>query len=285
MAIESDTAVQRQLFRRIQNQFPDLDFYDADIPVSVQFAARFDVYPTLRCQMTVLDGKVLQIAPLDSRWKIDNTPPPLRKMSITPDVDPSHRTPRFLHVKANDQVVTYALENGRLLLIGLQASINRHNPDLILTRFGDTWLFPTLRKIAQETGMMFNPSRDGKRPYLLKKAKQLLHLRHGAASRRTNLFIRPLPHRHQKRTHVQRIRCQRCAGTSAGDRHACTRNGAAQPRCRHHRHADDHGTAARCHGSLHEATGRTHQKRTYTHALRPGRTCVSTANWTTHRCD
>ncbi|MCA9923557.1 MAG: hypothetical protein KC421_14360 [Anaerolineales bacterium] len=172
MAIEADTAVQPQLFHHIKNQFPDLDYFDADIPVSVQYAARFDVFPTLRCQVFryQVSGEIVRVVPLDSRWQIDNTPPPLRMMTITPDVDPSHRSPRFLHVGFDRNRVTYSLANGRLLLIGLQASINRHDPDLILTRYGDTWLFPTLRKIAQQTGIPFNPSRDEKRPYLLKKA-------------------------------------------------------------------------------------------------------------------
>jgi DNA polymerase-2 len=170
MAIEADTAVQPQLFRRIQKCFPDLDYYDTDIPVSVQYAARFDCFPTLRCQVTVEGDSVLDVVPLASRWQIDNSPPPLRVLTITPDVDPSHRFPRHLRVGGAGKVVTYPLQNGRLLLIGLQAKIKRHDPDLILTQFGDTWLFPYLRQQAQKTGISFNPSRDGQRPYRLKKA-------------------------------------------------------------------------------------------------------------------
>ena len=170
MAIEVDTAVQPRLFRIIQKRFPDLDYYDADIPVSVQYAARFDVFPTLRCQITTDSDTILTIAPLDSRWQIDNSPPPLRVLTMTPDVDPSHRSPTHLHVGGDGKVVSYSLDNGRLLLIGLQAKIRHFDPDLILTKFGDTWLFPYLRQQAQQTGIPFNPSRDAQRPYLRKKA-------------------------------------------------------------------------------------------------------------------
>ncbi len=170
MAIEADTAVQPQLFRRVQKQFPDLDYYDADIPVSVQYAARYDCFPTLRCQVTVEGDWILNAVPLASRWQIDNPPPPLRVLTITPDVDPSHRPPTHLRVGDGRQVVTYPLHNGRLLLIGLQAKIRHFDPDLILTRFGDTWLFPYLRQVAKKTGVSFNPSRDEQRPYLHKKA-------------------------------------------------------------------------------------------------------------------
>ncbi len=170
MAVEVDTAVQPRLFRHIQKQFPDLDYYDADIPVSVQYAARFDIYPTLRCQVTVDGDSVLAAIPLSSRWQIDNPPPPLRTLTLAPNVDPSHRAPTHLQVGFDGQVVSYSLQNGRLLLISLQAQLKRHNPDLILTHFGDTWLFPYLRQQAQKTGVAFNPSRDPQRPYLLKKA-------------------------------------------------------------------------------------------------------------------
>lgn len=170
MAIEVDTAVQPQLFRRVQRRFPDLDYFDADIPVSVQYAARYDCFPTLRCQVTIEGDWILNALPLASRWQIDNPPPPLRVLTITPDVDPSHRLPTHLCVGDGSKVVTYPLHNGRLLLIGLQAKIRHFDPDLILTRFGDTWLFPYLRQVAKNTGISFNPSRDAQRPYLLKKA-------------------------------------------------------------------------------------------------------------------
>lgn len=45
LAMAADTAVQSRLFHHVQRQFPDLDYYDADIPVSVQYAAWFDLFP------------------------------------------------------------------------------------------------------------------------------------------------------------------------------------------------------------------------------------------------
>jgi DNA polymerase-2 len=52
------------------------------------------------------------------------------------------------------------LQPSRLLLIQLQATLRRHDPDLILTRWGDTWLFPTLLAASQACGVAFNPNRD-----------------------------------------------------------------------------------------------------------------------------
>lgn len=170
LAVATDTAVLPRLFRHTQTQFPDLDYYDADIPVSVRYAARFGVTPTLRCQVTAADGVISTVAPLASRWQVDQAPPPLRVLTLTPNIDPTHRTPTHLQASFAGQTVTYSLENGRLLLIALQAKLKRHDPDLILTCFGDTWIFPLLRQTAQKTGILFNPSRDARRPYVIKQA-------------------------------------------------------------------------------------------------------------------
>ena len=170
MAVEVDTAVQPRLFRQVRQQFPELDYFDADVPVPVQVATRFDLFPTLRCEVVVEGDAVVQAAPLASRWEVDVPPPPLRVMTMAPDVDPAHRSPTRLRVTCDGKVVEYGLGNGRYLLIGLQACLRRHDPDLILTQFGDTWLFPLLRRVGQETGALLNPSRDAQRFYQLKKA-------------------------------------------------------------------------------------------------------------------
>ncbi|MFO7678784.1 MAG: DNA polymerase domain-containing protein [Chloroflexota bacterium] len=171
LSMEADAATQPRLFKRIQSQFSDLDFYDADIPLSVQYAARFRVFPTIKCRVTVEGDAILEIRPLESRWQLDGSMPALRTLTIEPDVDPSHREPTYVRVGCERKTTTYDLRNGRLLLISLQAKIKRYDPDLILTKYGDTWLFPYLRQQSAETGIPFNASRDRQRPYVLKRAR------------------------------------------------------------------------------------------------------------------
>jgi DNA polymerase II len=97
--------------------------------------------------------------------------PALRTLTIEPDVDPSHREPTYVRVGCERKTTTYDLRNGRLLLISLQAKIKQHDPDLILTKHGDTWLFPMLRQHSAKTEIPFNASRDSQRPYVLKRAR------------------------------------------------------------------------------------------------------------------
>ncbi len=170
LEIKVNAAVQPGLFRSILARFPDLDYYDADIPLSVRYAARFNVFPTMKCHVWADNHTIIKIQPLESRWQVGGSLPPLQVLTIEPDVDPSHQKPRTLQVGYAGNVTRYELNNGRFLLIGLQAKIKRHDPDLILTKFGDTWLFPYLRRQISQTGIPFNASRDSQRPCVVKKA-------------------------------------------------------------------------------------------------------------------
>lgn len=163
MAIEaSGPAAQQRLFRDAQRAFPDLDYYDADIPLSLRYAAAFEVFPLTRCRILAdEDGVIRQISPLDTRWDIDSQAPPLRTLTITPDKDPSHGQPAFLKITDGRKEIRLQLEPGRLLLISLQAIVRTHDPDVILTRWGDTWLFPHLLALQSELGTSyFNLNRD-----------------------------------------------------------------------------------------------------------------------------
>lgn len=173
LALTMDTAVQPRLFRQIQRAFPDLDYYDADVPLSVRYAAAYDVFPTLRCGLTIADDgeTVLAVTPLDSRWQVEAPLPPLRVMTLAPDVDPAHAAPAHLAIGCGGKSWQYSLARPRLLLLGLQGLLNHYDPDLLLTRWGDTWLFPALRQWAQETGLPFNPGRDPYHQYQQKQAR------------------------------------------------------------------------------------------------------------------
>jgi DNA polymerase-2 len=62
------------------------------------------------------------------------------------------------------------IEPMRALMIGLKADLKRFDPDLILTDYGDTWLFPSLKTWAEESGIELNPNRDQNREVLTRRA-------------------------------------------------------------------------------------------------------------------
>ena len=158
------------LFAELSRQFPALDYYDADIPLSLRFIARTDAHLLGRARVT-LDGERMQaIRPLDSPWEIEPKPLPLRILHLSPDVDPASRKPTQLQVRYERNEYRLPLDPVRSLLISLKSDLKRFDPDLILTDYGDTWLFPQLKIWCEETGIPLNPNRDENRDILTRRA-------------------------------------------------------------------------------------------------------------------
>ncbi len=158
------------LFADLARQFPALDYYDADIPLSLRFIARTDAYLLGRVRV-FLDGERVQaIRPLDSPWELEPKPLPLRILHLSPDVNPALRKPARLRVKFEHREYRLPLEPVRAFLVSLKSDLKRIDPDLILTDYGDTWLFPQLKVWSEETGIALNPNRDENRDILTRRA-------------------------------------------------------------------------------------------------------------------
>jgi DNA polymerase-2 len=166
----SNPAKLPKIFADVSLKFPSLDYYDADIPLSLRFIAHTNAHLLGRCRVE-LDGEwVESIEPLDSPWEIDPTPIPLRILTLSPDVNPVIRKPASLRVRYKQKEYCLQLEPTRAFMIGLKADLKRIDPDLILTEYGDTWLFPQLKIWSQQSGIELNPNRDQKKDVLTRRA-------------------------------------------------------------------------------------------------------------------
>jgi DNA polymerase II len=158
---------QLSLFKQVAKVFPDLDYYDADIALPLRCAAAWDTFPLGRCRVEADKNSTFQdIQAIDSPWELDPPAPPLRILRLEPDEDPTRRMPAHLLLRADprdgQRAVTYRLEldSIRPLLINVRAILQRHDPDLLLTTWGDTWLLPRLIEQAHALGLPLPLSRD-----------------------------------------------------------------------------------------------------------------------------
>ena len=150
-----------ELFREVEQQFPDLLYYDVDIPLILRYAAEYNVFPLGHCRIKTKEGwEISEILSLDTPWELDPKLPDLRVLQIQPDVDPSHAAPNYLSVHFDRFKYQLSLENSRRLLFSLNGILRQYDPDVILTSYGDTWLFSYLEAASQTTGIPFNPNRD-----------------------------------------------------------------------------------------------------------------------------
>jgi DNA polymerase-2 len=162
LAAEVENAVnQPRLFQGAAQAFPDLTYYDADIPLGLRHAAVFDTFPLQRCHV-LADGRgvIQELRSLESPWDLDPEPAPLRVLKIEPDVDPSHTPPRLLEVEIEHYHYSLPLEPARALLVNLKALLQQHDPDLLFTGWGDTWLLPLLLELSRKCRIALPLNRD-----------------------------------------------------------------------------------------------------------------------------
>ena len=150
-----------ELFRDVNQLFPDLLYYDTDIPILLRYSAEYGVFPLGRCRVQIKHGwSISTITPLDNPWELDPELPALRILEIRPDTNPAHAPPGYLRVQFDHCDYKLPLDDPRQLLFSLNAILRRFDPDVILTSYGDTWLFSFLEELSTRTRIPFNPNRD-----------------------------------------------------------------------------------------------------------------------------
>lgn len=152
LAVEvQDAALQPRLFQQAEHELPDLTYYDADIPISIRAQAGLGIFPLAYCVISADErGLIQSITPLDTPWILDPLPPPVRILSLEPDVNPAHATPTFIQIRYENRTGRLQLQPERPFLINLVSILQTYDPDLILTNWGDTWLLDYLLKLSRK---------------------------------------------------------------------------------------------------------------------------------------
>ena len=137
------------LFQTLTQTFPDLTFYDADLHVALRHVALYGTFPLARCHICA-DGqnRIHEINVMDTRWDHDPEPPPLRILTLEPDVDPFHGSPKKILVHSQKNHMVLDLEQEVPMLGFLSYLLKQEDPDLIVTSHGDTWLLPLLLQLS-----------------------------------------------------------------------------------------------------------------------------------------
>ena len=175
----SDAAIFRKLAREVHDEFPDLILYDVDVPLTVRYAAAYNVFMMACCEvMAESDGRLVSIKALDAPDELEPKLPGLRLLSLRPDGDPFHKPPKYLIAKFGKSYLRLAFDRPRVLLGVLNGVLSSFDPDVIHTHFGDAWLFPYLLEISKKTGIPFNPNRDTSMPVMRRKAVSFFNYGH-----------------------------------------------------------------------------------------------------------
>jgi DNA polymerase-2 len=167
-----NAAAQPRLFQHMAEVFPDLTYYNADVNLALRFAAVYNTFPLARCLVRCSDeGLVEELKVIDSPWELDPEPAPLRTLSLEPNCDPQHDTPASLRVSYGQHNYEFALSPLRPLLINLRGILERFDPDILLTTWGDTWLLPLLLEESERQGLPLPLNREATRSVVHRREK------------------------------------------------------------------------------------------------------------------
>lgn len=176
--------IYKGLFHEVQERFPDLTYYDVDIPLTVRYAAAFNVFMMAHCKVAAeAGGKLASIQALDKPDDLDSPLPHLHILSLRLDSDPNHASPKYLIARFGKAYLRLPFSQPRELLNVLNSILSAYDPDVIQTHFGDAWLFARLEELSKGTGIPFNPNRDVSMPVL--KRKEVSFFNYGQAHYRS----------------------------------------------------------------------------------------------------
>jgi DNA polymerase II len=153
------------LFIEIEAAFPDLVYYDVDVQVQVRHAARYGSFPLARCRVSVDHQAAIQtFETLDSPWEIDPEPPPLRVLEVNLlDGDRHHAQATHLELRYRAWKQSCPFIAGSAPAFWLKSALKKHDPDILVTDFGDTWLLEDLLERVKNDPQQLPLSRDPER--------------------------------------------------------------------------------------------------------------------------
>ncbi len=150
------------LFYKTRTLFPEVTWYDTDIPIAMRYAAACNVFPMAKLGVEMDDeGWVRATHTLDSPWELEPELPPVKILRLRPDTDPFRTPPEHIWIRIDRKMLRLPLYPLDTFLIQFAAILKRYDPDLILSQYGDTWLFPLLSRHCEAHKVkFFNPNRD-----------------------------------------------------------------------------------------------------------------------------
>lgn len=152
-----------QLFRQTAEAFPQLTYYDADISLPQRYVLARRLFPLAYCAVEHHHGQVQAIEALDSPWEVDYRQPPLRVMGLRLSGelrDPARGHRGDLLVECDGRLHTFHRSQGRQLVLGLRHLLEKHDPDLLLTAYGDSYILPRLMELAAHYRIPLPLNRD-----------------------------------------------------------------------------------------------------------------------------
>ncbi|HEY5600034.1 MAG TPA: hypothetical protein VIK48_05025, partial [Candidatus Manganitrophaceae bacterium] len=126
----------------------EISLYNFDISLPQLYFFEKGSFPLAFSEIEVdAEGRVLALAPRDSIWSVDYTIPPLSIMTLRMEgeaIRPDQTGPRRLEIGVDGKSRCLEGDDEAALIEQFNRLLLRHDPDLILSEWGDPCILPRL---------------------------------------------------------------------------------------------------------------------------------------------
>ena len=162
------------IFSRVRTFRPALTYYNADLAPAQFYYFEKGLFPLAYCEIQAdAAGWITDLEVKDSRWDLDYRLPPLRTMSVRlagQSENPNHGFRGKLEIQTEDRVCVLDPNDPRELLLTLSKLLQKYDPDLLVSEYGDSFILPQLLQLSTRYGIPLPFNRDPRQAPLFKKA-------------------------------------------------------------------------------------------------------------------
>lgn len=166
----SSTRVARQIGYQLEQRYPGIDLFDMTVEIHHRYAALYGLFPYCKLEILVDEDtkEIHDFNVKEDRWG-EKQDLPVRVFEMRTDFDPLFAQDEIIyHLKSGSKKQTVDISNPRGIK-NLLAFFKREDPDIIMTDFGDTFLFPYLFKSTEKYIVSFPFCRDDEVSPLIKE--------------------------------------------------------------------------------------------------------------------
>jgi DNA polymerase elongation subunit (family B) len=159
---------------RLLARVPGLALYNCDILTTRLFFYETGLFPLARCAIDYSDGVAREIALLSRPEDLEYSVPSLVVLRLrfessamrtgdsedAPARNPSHGRPGQLEASVDGETVILDGDDPAETIRSLNRLLQRYDPDVLLTEWGDSVLLPHLQALAARTGIPLQLNRD-----------------------------------------------------------------------------------------------------------------------------
>jgi DNA polymerase elongation subunit (family B) len=147
--------------RKLAASRRELTFYNIDLPTTQYYLYTHNLFPLCNLEAEVDEyGRVLEVQATQSPFEIQLALPRLRTLRMSGIEAMPLTSQSKIILECGDEDIQIKPHDGAKAILTFNEFIERHDPDLILSKRGDALLFPILFKIANEKKQQLFADRD-----------------------------------------------------------------------------------------------------------------------------